>query len=738
MCLRHFYCGGIVSFVLIALLLAPSGAVAKPNWWVSEKGAEEFSIARIWDEEILSAIRISTARPVVHARNLFHLSVAMWDIWAAYDATAEGYLVTEKMTPPGTPAELLAAREEAISYAAYRLLRHRFQVSPNEEDVMANLDARMAALGYDTNVTTEEDDSPAAFGNRVAATVIAWGLEDNSNEQENYAANNGYAPENGPLVVDLFGNPPCDPDEPFDPEEPCMRDPNHWQPLAVEFFIDQSGINLGDYPQFLGPHWGYISPFALRERDRSENGIHFDPGPFPKFGGDTHEEYVQNYIRNIELSAWLDPDDGVMVDISPASFGDNSLGANDGNGYDTNPVTGEPYTPQMVPRGDWARVIAEFWADGPDSETPPGHWNTLANYTSDNIEEKRIGGEGETVDDLEWDVKLYLALNGTLHDAAIGAWGTKGYYDTARPISAIRYLCELGQSSDPSLPNYDPLGMPLEPGLIEMVTVETTAPGQRHEHLAGREGEIAVLSWVGYPDDPETEYTGVDWILCGNWVPYQRPSFVSPPFGGYTSGHSTFSRAAAELLTAFTGSRYFPGGMGTWPAPENEFLVFEEGPSQDIELQWASYQDASDQCSFSRLTGGIHPPKDDFPGRIMGYRIGKLGYHEAKQYWEGAASKHSGDTDGDRAIGLSDLLRFIQLYNVGGYTCAEETNDGYAPSEEKGETVPGECYPHDGDFQPADFRISLSELLRHIQMYAYGAYDYCIEQWPPTEDNFCL
>ena len=64
-----------------------------------------------------------------------------------------------------------------------------------------------------------------------------------------------------------------------------------------------------------------------------------------------------------------------MIDISPRSFGNNSLGANDGAGYDVNPVTGKPYAPNLVKRGDWSRVIAEFWADGPDSETPPGHWN---------------------------------------------------------------------------------------------------------------------------------------------------------------------------------------------------------------------------------------------------------------------------------------------------------------------------------------------------------------------------
>merc|ERR1711974_42789 len=80
----------------------------------------------------------------------------------------------------------------------------------------------------------------------------------------------------------------------------------------------------------------------------------------------------------------------------------------------------------------------------------------------------------------------------------------------------------------------------------------------------------------------ETDHAGVGWILAEDWYPYQRPTFVTPPFAGYVSGHSTYSRAAAELMTMMTGSAYFPGGLGEFVAKKNEFLVFEEGPSQDL------------------------------------------------------------------------------------------------------------------------------------------------------------
>ncbi|MFV9552626.1 hypothetical protein ACNG5D_15995, partial [Algibacter sp. PT7-4] len=97
-----------------------------------------------------------------------------------------------------------------------------------------------------------------------------------------------------------------------------------------------------------------------------------------------------------------------------------------------------------------------------------------------------------------------------------------------------------------------------------------------------------------------TDTAGVGWILSEDWWPYQRPSFVTPPFAGYVSGHSTYSRAAAEVMTLITGDEYFPGGIGEFQARQNEFLVFEEGPSVDVVLQWATYRDASDQCSLSR------------------------------------------------------------------------------------------------------------------------------------------
>ncbi len=596
----------------------------------------EQSVVRQWNEDLLEAIRHDYARPTVHARNLFHVSAAMWDAWVAYDPVADSWLYHEKITA----GDIVAAREEAISYAAYRLLKWRFENSPGVAISLPSFDSRMQALGYDTSMTSTEGESPAALGNRIAQAYIEFGKTDGANEANDYA-NRYYQPANPALIVQLPGNPE-------------LIDPNRYQPLSINFFVDQAGNPIPEgFPDFLGPEWGQVIPFSLNpadltvnKRDNFDYWVFHDPGAPPHTGSENQDTYQSGFEQVVEWSGLLDPTIGQMLDISPASRGNNTLGTNDGAGYDLNQETGLPYTPQLVPAGDYYRVLAEFWADGPDSETPPGHWFTLANYVSDHpLLVKRIGGEGADVDDLEWDLKLYFMLGGAMHDVAISAWGAKGWYDYVRPVSAIRYMADRGQSSDPNAASYDPEGIHLKPGMIELLSVESTAPGQRHEHLAGEDkgnvGKIAVFAWRG-PDfiaDPETDTAGVGWILAENWWPYQRPSFVTPPFAGYVSGHSTFSRAAAEIMTAYTGSEYFPGGLAEFHAPRNEFLVFEEGPSEDITLQWAKYYDASDECSLSRIYGGIHPSADDIPGRLMGARMGVDAYQRASQFFNGQANE---------------------------------------------------------------------------------------------------
>jgi hypothetical protein len=594
------------------------------------------SIARIWNEQLLHAISIDTARPTVHARNLFHVSASMYDAWSAYDSAALPYLAHEA----ATAVDIEAARSEAISYAAYNVLLHRFVtgpggVGPGRSATVVNVRDQMVALGYDPDNFSIVGDTPAAVGNRIALSAIEYGLGDGANEANRYAKPAGlYLPVNPPLTVEDVGV--------------TMNDPNRWQPLNFRGDrIDQFGTTILPSTQTsLTPYWGDVAPFALTPADRSSSSVYLDQGAPPQLGGLGDAAFKAGALSMIRYSSHLDPNDGVMIDISPASRG-NVFDAPftesyEQVGYALNPVTGQPYAPQFVPRGDYTRLMAEFWADGPHSTAPPGHWNEIRNDVTDAMESlgiaKKIGGAGQTLSDLEWDVKSMFALNGALHDAAIAAWNHKGFYDTSRPISFVRYMGQLGQSSDPNGPSYHQDGLPLEPGLVEVITSETTTIGGRHEGLSGHEGEIAIRTWRGpvegvAPFDDPSQVSGVDWILAAEWLPYQLSSFVTPPFPGYVSGHSTFSRAGAEIMTSLTGSPYVPGGLFEYEVPLGDGLGFEYGPTVSLSIQFASYYDAADMAAQSRVWGGIHPPQDDFAGRRIGQLIGEAAWRRSLNYF---------------------------------------------------------------------------------------------------------
>lgn len=630
----------VLFFLVVSLIIVTNRPV------ISQSEAHD------WVELLLEAIRGDLARPTVHARNLHHTSALMYDTWTVFN-DADPYLLGntignytsefEGYSPVGYTDE--EAMIIALDYAAYRLIKWRFLSSPGAFFNNVRVDNYMTSKGYDIwnfGIDYQSGD-PVQLGNYIYEQYQEFGLQDGAREVFNYG-NAYYEPVNEPLF-------------PGNPGNPNLINPNRWQPLTLSVFIDQGGnVFPGNTPEFLSPEWGNVIPFALvdpvsYERDGDTYQIYLDPG-FPYYldtiaGLGSSEEYEWGFSLVSKWQAHHDPSDGVMWDISPGASGNISVqdlpstfdeykdfyklpeGGDLGQGRPLNPKTGQPYEPNIVPRGDYTRVLAEFWADGPDSETPPGHWFSLLsdiNYHPELI--RKFEGKGEELSQLEWDIKTYFTLGGAMHDAAVNTWGLKGYYDYIRPVSAIRYLAELGQKSDANLPNYHPAGIQLEDGYVELIEAGDALAGFFGEHI----GKIKLYTWRGpdYIPIPEISEAGVGWIRAEDWWPYQRPSFVTPNFSGYVSGHSTFSRAAAEVLTFITGDEYFPGGMGVFPVEEDEFLVFENGPSVSFELQWATYRDASDQTSLSRIWGGIHPPVDDIPGRKIGIEIAEQVFDKAK------------------------------------------------------------------------------------------------------------
>jgi hypothetical protein len=629
----------------LALLSATLHCGAQIIWYTPKTN---YSIARNWNERALESIRMDTPHPPVQARNLFSYAVCMYDAWAAYDSNSVGFVYHAKHTA----ADVGAARREAISYAMYNMMVERLAYSRTATNQAIRNPEFMALLGYDPNTASRDTSTPAGVGNSVYDAVSAWFINDGSRQTNGtpYPIANppkpypdapvsagGYGYPNPPLAVALPGI--------TDGTNNTINDVNLWQRLIVANSIDQNGFPQNPLQGYVGAQWLQVRPYQLARIDPSLPWL--DPGPPPLFGKATHAQFIKEVLTVVRASSQLTTDDGEMIDISPGHFGNNSLDFEgdygtdsftvyDGHGYPTNPVTGQPYAPNLVKRGDFVRVLAEFWADGPRSETPPGHWNVIANGVSDSPSlVKRIGGTGPIVDDLEWDVKTYFALNAATHEAACACWAVKRYYNGWRPLSAIRYLAGLGQSSDPNLPAYHTNGIPLVTNLIELVTAESVASG-RHAGLTP--GKIAVHCWPGQPDFPADDASGVRWIHMENWIAYQLKTFVTPAFPGYISGHSTFSRSAAEVLAAITASPFVPGGLGQYTsvAQTSTGLRNEFGPSQPVSLQWATYYDAADQAGLSRIYGGIHPPVDNLRGRQVGAEAGKAVWEVARKYFDGS------------------------------------------------------------------------------------------------------
>jgi hypothetical protein len=622
------------------------------------------SPAREWNEQLMTSIRLNVPNPPAHARNLFHTAVAMYNAWAAFDTTAVGYLYNEKAAViPSTRSELNEARRAAISCAAYRILKKRFETGPDpvkQAQIHAGLDNRLTGMGYSTTMALSAltaDPSPAELGKRVGQAILDWG-DGFSLTGYPQAYNSAVNPNMAvPLSVlgDNFEDPPR-PNMPLGHGIPAATNPNYWQPLSLSVVVDQSGNILpGGTQTFVGVQGLATTPFSLTRTDASKPWIDPFGGPSrlstPGNPSPTDAAYKDNFMDVLRKSAKLN--DETPVDRSPGANGNNPPGTDTGTGHPLNPVTGETYEPNPVKPSDYYRVLAEFWADGPNSETPPGHWHVLANEVADDPQlVKKIRGAGPVLDDLEWDVKVYFALSAATHDAACAAWSLKRYYSGTRPITAIRYMGSKGQSSHPAGPSYHEQGLPLEEGVVEVITASTTGPGGKHAQMWDVStnayvpgslliGQIAVYSWPGeHPQNlpaPSiaTHQSLVRWQLAKDWLPFQRKTFNTPAFPGYVSGHSTFSRAAAEALTLLTGSPYFPGGFGHHTVLANSMQI-DLGPSEDVDLQWCTYYDAADEAGQSRRWGGIHPYEDDYHGRRIGSIVGKSAFVLAEKYWTGA------------------------------------------------------------------------------------------------------
>lgn len=628
-----------------------------------------------WNKMLLEAIRNDLARPNVHARNLFHFSTGQYALHMLTEGH-NGTMADGNVSWPEVPEDVSSwvpgtneYRDMMASYA-FRFISLRYENSPGWGETLEDLEANFNSTTGTTPNVILNNSTAAAYGFDVANAINSAYMNDGSNQANNYE-NDCYQPANNPLDVTAEGL--CD----F-----SLENPDRWQPLSFGgSFVDQAGNEtFEDVVPFSGANWGNVTPFALQSgdaslfhRDGCEYPVYFDPGSPVLLGEE--DESLNNWQHGFAFVAkWqtqLNIEDSVVVDISPKSVGNLNAdpevpdflyneheGGDIGPGHAFNPITGEPYEPELVLRGNFTRVLAEFWADGPDSETPPGHWFSILNEATLHPEfDWRWNGQGEVLEQGAWLARAYRLLGGAMHDAAIAAWSIKGYYDFVRPISAIRFMLAQGQCSDPTKENFSPEGVPLIDNVFEIVEAGDPILDSQPQAL----GMVKVHQWV---PNLETGVPSFEWRTGCSWWPYQRPTFVTPPFAGYVSGHSTFSRAAAEVLTYATGSMYFPGGLGTYEIGANDFLAFESGPTESFTLQWATYKDAADQCALSRIWGGIHPPMDDIRGRVVGSQVAEraIAAFEEGANEEGPTETCPSDIDANGQVGTGDLLLLLSEF----------------------------------------------------------------------------
>lgn len=336
----------LVLVALVAAALASCGSTEPDDGLLADCVPVDHghSVARLWNEEALDAIRRDFPAPTVHARNLYHLSTVTYDAWAAFGPQERSWLIDEQRQVDDD--RLDEARDAAISFAAHRLLRHRYALATGALESVNAFNALMADLCYDIGFTSTSGDSPAAIGNRIAGLTIAQTRDDGANEDLGYEA--PYESVNEPIKI-------ARPDETLP-----QADPNRWQPISFENATSQNGLVIASGPQtYIGPHWGSVTPFAIAEVP--------DPGP-PPFLGDpaTDAEFKAAAVEVIRASSRLDARFEPQIDFSPSSRGNSTLGTDDGSGHEANPTTGLPYAPNEILLADWARVVAEFWADGPE------------------------------------------------------------------------------------------------------------------------------------------------------------------------------------------------------------------------------------------------------------------------------------------------------------------------------------------------------------------------------------
>lgn len=578
-----------LAVVLCCTLTALLGGCPPPNQ-AREDELQDISVT--WIRLALEATRVKGQGPTAEARKLWQVAATMYEAWAAYDDTASGYFKGKTLkAQAGEPTIENVA--ETLSHAVYPVLREGFKFlanAPAGTEQRAAYDAfenKMIELGYfDASGNTLTSDAQE-LGAKIGKIVVEFCKTDKANEPGGYADNTGYV--NATTVLEL----------PFQVE---LDDVNLWQQIRLPNGAQQS---------FLTPHWCFVTPFALPAY--VPNGLRLDPGSPPYFGTESQQEFIDNFLEVAIYSASLDPNEGLgteVLNISPGARGNNTFPYDNGTGHAINPFTKHAYPDNFAKRGDYYRAQAAF-LDGNRFNMPSPWWFQIAADVVSGTElVQHRPANKQRKHDLEYDVKTLFAVGGAEHDTGIAIWDIKRVYDWVRPITAIRWLGQEGL-------------LPLTPGVVEIIAEGDPLAGENDENV----GTLKLKGWLG-------PHAGVGWILPEEWFPYQNPTFVTPPFPGYTSGHAGFGTAFSVVMEHMTQDEFVPGGLMEWKVTQ---LPFDGPVSQPVYLQWATYRDVADDGGIGRLMCGVHPYVDTIGSRTVGREVGRMAVARAEAYFNGTA-----------------------------------------------------------------------------------------------------
>jgi hypothetical protein len=591
---------GLVVATFSTATTTPSALAAKPTTTTSPPPAASFPVngcpeapnkpppcsgddaVVLWDDQLLDVIRAypKDTGPTITARAMGVLHTATYDAWAAYDPKAN---VTRPDGPAQQDADLntLPNKSEAISYAAYKVLNDLFPPSqfhciptncPTDGTATyLTPDYLLRSQTYNPANTTPADPTetattPDKVGNLAAQAVLDYRRGKLPRDPN---ALNPYGDGSNQLGDDPNGTtgpapvPYSDTTVPhyksvntwksFTPySDPLLDDKWHWQPLCV---LTADGVGADGVPKVppirdpsadecadgtlttashytlqnpLTPQWGKVTPFAV------------PPSQF--------QYMVQGPPKNA---------DGTYstTDITTALADTSNL-------------------------SDASKAKAEYWADGPRSEFPPGHMGVFAQFIC-----RKFGNN------LDSDTKMFFMLGNAMMDASIVAWWTKYKWDYVRPVTAIREYYK----------------------------------------------DQWINSWLGPKTNASTGNFGK--VLGQNWMPYQALTVVTPPFPEYVSGHSTFSAAGASLLALANGGDTF-GGSITIKAGSSKIEPNQNIPAKDVQLSWPTFTDASNEAGMSRRYGGIHFVSADLHGRAIGRQVAQYVYSTAQNYINGYTGKY--------------------------------------------------------------------------------------------------